>query len=169
MESAVLKTISWADQFDYPLKAWEVHKWLLKRKANLLEVEKALSKLQKKKRIKEQDGYFFLSTRKGLLKKRAKREREHKASVGRIKLLSKLYKLNPKVKLTACYGELITPNCLVSDLERLIFKKSRENAIKVLQLQLLWERGKQYKKFLEENSWAFEYFPNFTVKKARSR
>ena len=121
--------------------------------------------MAKKKKIKEAEGFYFLFGRKGLVKKRVEREEEYKKSLRGIKLLAKAYKINPKVKLTACYGELISPNCLLSDLEQFSFEKNRESALKVLQIQLLWERGKPFKKFLEENSWAFEYFPNFTMRK----
>ena len=166
MEGAVLKTLELINSFDYPLKAWEIHKWLFKRKGNLRDVEKALRRLLKKKKITQQNGYYFLSSRKGLLKKRLRKENEYKKSLKRISFLSKAYKLNPKIKLTACYGEFISPNCLVSDLEQFSFKKGKESALQILQIQLIWERGKYFREFLEEHSWAFEYFPNFMVKKA---
>jgi hypothetical protein len=34
-------------------------------------------------------------------------------------------------------------------------------AHEVLQMRVLWQRGLVYQKFLEENSWAFEYLPNW--------
>src|SRR5262245_34090416 len=48
MESAILKTLIYADIFDYPLKAWEIHKWLIsKKKCELSEVEESLRRLVK--------------------------------------------------------------------------------------------------------------------------
>lgn len=165
MESAILKTLEFINSFDYPLKAWEIHKWLLKKKAGLRDVEKALKRLIKKKKVREVSGYYFLRSRKGLIKKRIEREGEYRKSLKKITLLSKIYKLDPRINIAACYGELISPNCLVSDLTALSYRKTKDDALKILQIQIIWERGKQYHKFLEENSWAFEYFPNFSVRK----
>ena len=70
MEKAILKTLAYADIFDYPMTLREIHKWLINKKANLRQVEKVLSKLSKKGKVKSKKEYYFLARREEIVKRR---------------------------------------------------------------------------------------------------
>ncbi len=115
MEKAVLKTLIYADIFDYPLKAWEVHKWLIGKKATLKQVEKTLKDKNLKSKIKNQKGYYFFSKRKQIVRKRINREKESKEYLKVAKIAGFLLKLIPWVKLVGISGSLAMRNSSKKD------------------------------------------------------
>ncbi|MBI2594036.1 hypothetical protein HYW44_05345 [Candidatus Daviesbacteria bacterium] len=123
MEKAILKTLAYYDIFEFPLKAWEVHKWLIGppsgragKSASLKQVEKKLKKLNqesrlsrgspKAARIMNKGDYFFLTGKKGLVKERVRREKVSKRHYQTAKLISLLFKVIPWVKLVGVSGSL---------------------------------------------------------------
>lgn len=110
MERAVLKTLIYADIFDYPLKVWEIHKWLVGKQTILREVEKALDKLVKKSRVDYQDGYFFLKGRKRIVQKRLGKSKPSSAYFRKARLVAIIFKLIPWVKLVGISGGLAMEN-----------------------------------------------------------
>lgn len=211
MEKAILKTLIYADIFDYPLRAYEIHKWLIGRKATLRQIERALDKLSKKKKVKNQRGYFFL--RDGLVRKRILRRRGSQRFLLKAKFTTWFLKIIPWIKLVGISGGLAMENASkVDDIDlflitarnrlwitrllalillsltgqrRQVGQKGRKIAGKlclnilleegsleqtskdiylaheVLQMRVLWQRNGIYKKYLEDNSWAFKYLPNW--------
>ncbi len=159
MEKAVLKTIILFDIENYPLTIYEIHKWLISKKANLRQVEKALKKLLDQNLIKRERDYYFLSDRKSLVQKRFKKEEEILQSQQTSHLASLPLKLNPAVKFIA----LDFNGSLVQFKEEISFKKDLLSAKKILSLKLIWQRKKEYLNFLEKNSWVFKYFPNWVT------
>src|SRR3990167_8778923 len=99
MEKAILKTLIYGDIFDYPLKVYEIHKWLIGKKANLRQVEKALEILIVKGKVKKVKGYYVLPKRKELVNKRKRREKQSKAYFRKAKLLALILKIVPWIKL----------------------------------------------------------------------
>lgn len=215
MEKAILKTLAYGDIFDYPLKAYEIHKWLVGRKASLRQVESALGGVVKSAKCKVQNGYYFLSTRNGLVGKRQKRQRHSANYFRKAKLLTSILKAIPWIKLVGISGGLAMDNATKADdidlfiitsknrlwVSRILAlgllsltgqrRKAGENSRKsagklcinilleedrlgqsnmdiylaheVLQMKPLWYRDGIYQKYLEENSWAFRFLPNWTT------
>lgn len=106
MEKAVLKTLAYYDVFDFPLKAWEIHKWLIGKKASLQQVQKALEKLLKKEKIGLSKGYYFLISRKKVVKKRLEKEVVSEKHLKTAKYFGLLFRLIPWVKLVGISGSL---------------------------------------------------------------
>lgn len=213
MEEAILKTLAYGDIFDYPLKAWEIHKWLIGKKASLRQVEKTLKKLYQVSRIKYQGGYYFLPKRETLVRKRLERQRQSERYLFQSKFIAQLFKLIPWVKLMGISGSLAMENSTKKDdidlfiitlkdrlwLTRILLlgvvdllgrRRKRGDKLtkiagkicintllsedslaqkdkniylahEVLQMKVLWQRIGIYQKYLEDNSWAFKYLPNW--------
>ncbi|OGE38002.1 hypothetical protein A3D79_03625 [Candidatus Daviesbacteria bacterium RIFCSPHIGHO2_02_FULL_39_8] len=115
MEKAILKTLIYADIFDYPLTIFEIHKWLIGRKVSLRQVEKALGRLSQESRVKSQGGYYFLPKRDGLVVKRTRREKQSEKYLRKAQVLSSLLKLIPWVKLVGVSGGLAMENASKRD------------------------------------------------------
>lgn len=117
MEKAVLKTLIYSDIFDYPLTIFEIHKWLIgppagraDRKVNLRQVESAIGRLRGKYQVLSIKGYYCLSKRKSLVKKRIERERYSKIYFRKAYLISQLLKLIPWIRLVGISGGLAMDN-----------------------------------------------------------
>src|SRR3990172_1629516 len=125
MEKSILKTLIYADIFDYPLKINEIHKWLIGRKTTLLQIEKALDKLVKSSRqrrglpetakLKVKSGYYFLPKRARIVGIRKRREKQSKIYFRKAKILSQLLKIIPWIKLVGVSGGLAMENAGKSD------------------------------------------------------
>lgn len=215
MEKAILKTLIYADIFNYPLKGHEIHKWLIGEEASLPQVEKALTRLLNKRKIETFRGYYFLPHKKNLILKRKTRGIQSIKYLKKAKLLSLSLKLIPSIKLVGISGGLAVNNasktddldlfiitskdrlwlcrmlaivildllgvrrkakmklpqtsgklCLNILLEEDKSEQERKDiyvAHEVLQMKVLWEREGVYQKYLEGNSWAFRFLPNWTT------
>lgn len=212
MEKAILKTLIYGDIFDYPLKAYEIHKWLIGRKATLRQVEKVLERLSKKGKVKNRKEYYFL---RDVVRKRILREKQSAIYFQKARLLAQILKLIPWIKLVGVSGGLAMENASKADdidlfvitaknrlwiarilalgllsltgQRRKVGEMGRKIAGKlclnillednrlgqqskdiylaheVLQMRVLWQRDGMYSKYLEDNSWAFKFLPNWTT------
>lgn len=115
MEKALLKTLIYADIFDYPLKINEIHKWLMGRKVTLRQVEKVLKRLSQVSIIKYQGGYYFLGWRNGLVTERRRREKQSAVYLKKVSLLSQILKVIPWIKLVGISGGLALHNASKKD------------------------------------------------------
>lgn len=215
MEKAILKTLIYANIFDYPMTVFEIHKWLIGRKAGLRQVESMLVRLSQKAKVKSQKEYYFLSERDGLVAKRRRREQQSEKYLRKAQVLSSLLQLIPWVKLVGISGGLAMGNadkgddidlfiitsknrlwisrlvmlgllsllgqrrkvgemggkiagklCINTLLEEDRLEQSSKDiylAHEVLQMKVLWERDGIYSKYLEDNSWAFKFLPNWVA------
>lgn len=213
MEKAILRTLVYADIFDYPLKIQEIHKWLIGRKATLRQIEKALRGLNQESRISSHGKYYFLRKREGLVIQRNHREKQSVRYFRKAKLLSQILKVVPWIKLVGISGGLALQNAskkddidlfIITNKNRLwisrllalglltltgqrrkVGEKGRKIAGKlclnilleedrleqqnkdifvaheVLQMKVLWQREGIYAEYLEDNSWAFKFLPNW--------
>lgn len=110
MEKAILKTLIYADIFNYPLTIYEIHKWLIGRKSNLRQVEKALHELVKNKKCKVKNGYYFLPRREDIVLKRKRKEKQSKVYFRKAKILCQILKIIPFIKLVGVSGGLAMDN-----------------------------------------------------------
>lgn len=115
MEKAILKTLVYADIFEYPLKAYEIHKWLIGKKASLIEVEKGLERLIKKGEVYRKEDLYFLTGRRELIKKRAEHKKISKRYLLKARVLSWFLKSILTIKLVGVSGGLAMENASKQD------------------------------------------------------
>lgn len=101
--------------FVYPLKGYEIHKWLIGKKITLHQVEKILGKLIKKRKIQNFRDYFFLPGKKELVSKRLKKEKQSLIYFRKAKFLVQALKLVPSIKLVGISGGLALNNASKHD------------------------------------------------------
>lgn len=176
MEKAILKTLNY---MEYPMKAYEIHKWLINKKATLFQVEKGLEKLIQKRKIQNKGDFYFLSKRKFVDTKSAN-------NAGGIKLLSYAFKILPSVKLVGISEKEVTKLTIITENKSLLFlkvlmnflginiketkesgknhKKNLQNAVAVLKMKPIFQRDGTYSKYLMENEWVFKFFPNWIAR-----
>ncbi|MBI4038469.1 hypothetical protein HY384_00775 [Candidatus Daviesbacteria bacterium] len=105
-----MKTLIYADIFDYPLKIWEIHRWLIGKKASLRQLKKALEKLLQNGKCKLKNGYYFLPGREGLVLKRKNRQKQSERYLKKAKILTQILKPITWVKLVGISGGLAMGN-----------------------------------------------------------
>ncbi|MBI2039732.1 hypothetical protein HYT18_01540 [Candidatus Microgenomates bacterium] len=115
MEKAILKTLIYADIFDYPLTIFEVHKWLIGMKVTLRQVEKALKKLNQESRIKNKGEYYFLHGKHRLVSKRQRRQTQSAQYLRKAQLITIFLKAIPWIKLVGVSGGLAMDNADKND------------------------------------------------------
>lgn len=148
MEQAILKTLTYADIFNYPLTTYEIHKWLIAKKVSLREVEAGLKRLIKKKKIEGGSGFYFLYGNSLLISKRKNRYKQSLGYLRTANLIVFLFKLVPWIKLVGVSGNLSMENSLKSDDIDLfvITSKNRLWISRILLLGLLSLIGKRRKR-----------------------
>lgn len=112
MENAILKTLIYSSIFDYPLKVYEIHKWLIGTNGTLRQLQKALNKQTK---IKSEKGYYFLGRPNGQVLKRKRKEKQSEIYFKKAKRLSQILKLVPWIKLVGVSGGVAMNNAGKSD------------------------------------------------------
>ncbi len=110
MEKAILKTLIYADIFDYPLNTYELHKWLINKKLTLRQIEKIVNRLRLESLIQVKGKYYFLPKREKLVGIRNRREKQSKIYLRKVKLVSQFLKLVPWIKLVGISGGLALDN-----------------------------------------------------------
>lgn len=112
LSKAILKTLCYADVFDYPLTADELGKYLINGGTTSV---LALSKALKRRLNLSKNGYFFLEGRSGLIEIRKKRERWVKEKMKIAKRIAWWLKLIPIIKMVAVTGALAMNNTKEED------------------------------------------------------
>lgn len=136
MEKAVLRTLIYADIFDYPMKVWEIQKWIIGRKATFKQVEKTLEKMYQVSRIKYYGDYYFLKGRRGLVKERVARQKISERLLKQARLISQIFKIIPWIKLVGVSGSLAMENAdKNSDID--LFIITEKNKLWICRLGLL--------------------------------
>lgn len=110
MERAILKTLTYADIFDYPLTLRELHKWLINEKCDLRTLEKALNRLNKKSKIGYLKDFYFLKGRENIVLSRIRKSKQSAVYIRKANLISKLLKIIPWIKLVGISGGLSMEN-----------------------------------------------------------
>ncbi len=112
MKSAIIKTLLYADIFDYPLKPEEVWQWLIWEKKELpskLNFEKALSDFKKIK------GLYSLNDKRELVILRKQREKYSAKKFIKARKISRIAGIIPLVKFVGITGALAMENAKEDD------------------------------------------------------
>lgn len=154
MKKAVLKTLIYADIFDYPLKINELHKWLIGKKITIRQLEEALGKLVDRLQVTAclpaRQGYrefYCLPKKTGLATKRVRKEKQSEIYFKKAKMLAQALKLIPWVKLVGISGGLAMKNAgKIDDIDLFIItQKNRLWISRLLCLGLLSLLGQRRK------------------------
>lgn len=108
-KKAILRTLAYADVFDYPLKENEIYRFLIsKSQMSSSKFQKGL--LSPSPEISEKDGFYFLRGRKGIVATRKKRERWSQEKLKIARRVAGWLKLIPSIKMVAITGALAMEN-----------------------------------------------------------
>jgi D-beta-D-heptose 7-phosphate kinase/D-beta-D-heptose 1-phosphate adenosyltransferase len=116
LQVAVVKTLCYADIFNYPLTIKELHKFLIyKKKTSLKALLYAIKTLENNSVINQRQSYLFLKGRNQILEKRLQRK---KYSHQKLKIAQKVgdwLKLIPAIQAIAVTGTLAMENTKKED------------------------------------------------------
>ena len=107
LQKAVLKTLAYADIFDYPLTLQEIERWLIKFKAPSSKIK---TTIQNAKLIQAKKGFYFLNGKEELLELREKREKWSQNKLKIAQKVAKWLKLVPTISMVAVTGALAMNN-----------------------------------------------------------
>ena len=107
INEAILRTLIYADLFDYPLTVEETWRFLLIKKSSKEEIKKAYRDL---KPTKEHDGFYFLKGREKIVGLRKKRQKWSQKKLTIAEKTAKSLKLIPWVKMIGITGGLAILN-----------------------------------------------------------
>lgn len=107
----ILKTVHYADLFDYPLKREEIHYYLISQREVSLEIVVVeLNLLVKEGRLLRDGGYYFLPGRQVLIETRQEREAFSRLKMARIREAVELLRLWPWTQMIGLTGALAVGN-----------------------------------------------------------
>ncbi len=113
LEKAILRTLCYADVFDYPLTGKEVFRWLigpldppaLKKKTGIINTLKTANH-----KIKERGGYYYFSGRSQIISLRQRRLKYAQEKLAVAVKVAKWLNLIPSVRIVAVSGALAMNN-----------------------------------------------------------
>lgn len=109
-QKAIIKTLSYADVFEYPLTASEIWRFLISSTVySQKQIDKALLD------ISLEGGYYYLKGRRSIIHKRRKREKESQKKLEIAKRISLTLSIIPSVNLVGASGNLAMRNARKSD------------------------------------------------------
>ncbi len=134
LEKSILKTIAFADVFDYPLTLTEIYKWLFKPKKingrypSLFDIKKELENSKDlDKKLSGKEGFFYLKGRRSIVFLRKQNNNLAEAKYSRIVNLIKVYKYIPFVRMIAVCNSLAISNANEnSDIDLFIITKKNK-------------------------------------------
>lgn len=151
IKTAVLKTLCYSDIFGYPLRAEEIHRFLInEQKVSLPDLLKAIDRLKKEKLVFEKQGYWFLADRQELIKVRKKRKKYSQAKIKIARRAAAFMKTTPTIQMIALTGALAMENSGNQDDIDLLITTSRNRlwltrALTVLKVPLIAKRRRPVK------------------------
>lgn len=90
IEQSIVKTLCYADIFDYSLEKKQIHQFLIsKSKHRTGDVSDVVDKLIQERLIEAQNGYIVLTGRLRLTKKRLSRKKHSKLKIGKAEIVGK--------------------------------------------------------------------------------
>jgi len=118
IKTAILKTLAYADVFDFPLKEDEIGKYLIisaKGKRQKAKLQIKIQKLIREGKIEEKEGFYFLRGREKIVKIRKERERESRKKLQIARGIGEILKFIPTIKMVAVTGALAISNSKAGD------------------------------------------------------
>lgn len=113
---AILKTLSYADFFDFPLKTKEIWRWQIASKGSSLPaIEKNLIRLVKEGRVKQKGEYYFLPGREKIVFLRRQRETFSRQKLALAQEAAGKLKRFPFVQMIGVTGALAMDNAKKDD------------------------------------------------------
>jgi hypothetical protein len=112
VESAILRTVLYADIFDYPLTIEELYQYLIGHKAaSSQQIEKLLTSSQRLQALlHQQKGYIVLQTRTELIEHRLQRQAQAAPLLDSAKRYGRWFALLPFVRMVAITGAVAMAN-----------------------------------------------------------
>src|SRR3989344_3072525 len=114
-EKALIKTLVYADIFDYPLKENELWRYFIGKKIKLYAFHQAISLLIKKKRIEYKDGFYTLKKRKFLIRERLQKEKIAVFKLTHAKQVAQWLSIVPTIHFIGVSGALAVNNAPEDD------------------------------------------------------
>lgn len=114
LAKTILRTLIYADIFDYPLKREEIGKWLIGSKIINYKLQ-IINQLQNSKLIKKKNGYYFLKERENIINIRLQRESYAKEKLKLAKKITSILKIIPTIQLIGITGALAMNNTKKDD------------------------------------------------------
>ncbi|OGG31160.1 hypothetical protein A3I51_00470 [Candidatus Gottesmanbacteria bacterium RIFCSPLOWO2_02_FULL_38_8] len=116
MRMAVVKTLAYADIFDYPLTLTEINKYLIGFSLKGKKTHRSLiTNIKKIPQIKESDGYYFFSGREKIVRERKRKLIESRKKMRIARRIARLLFYLPTIKMIAVTGNLALYNADISD------------------------------------------------------
>lgn len=116
LEAAVIRTLAYADVFDYPLTVQEIHRYLIGLSVSLAEIQAFLSSCQAGAPIRHSaPGFYTLSGREKLVEQREFRARASVNLWPQARAWGKLITRLPFVRMLAVTGALAVDNARPQD------------------------------------------------------
>jgi hypothetical protein len=153
LKKAILRTLAYADIFDYPLKKEEIWKFLLSNiEYRISNIKKALEELPQ---ISQKEGCYYLKGRRGLVSLRKKRARWSKKKMRRARRAAGWLKLVPTIKMVAITGALAMENSQKDDDHDLLIVTAKNRLwltrlMTVLLIELVASRRRPQDKKVED-------------------
>lgn len=171
MEQAILKTLIYADLFDFPMKVWEIHRWLYGKKVTLFQVEKVLKRKRFASRLNSQGDYYFIKGRKGLVKKRLEREVVSGSFNRQVSIIGFILRIVPWIKLLGISGSLAMGNSdKLSDIDLFVVSQKRRLWLtRICVLSILGFLGKRRRRTDSETDAAGKFCVNVLIEEDQTR
>ncbi len=110
LEKAIVSTLKYHNEFDYPLELEEIWKLLIINRIPKTKLENLLTQLIKEKKIGKTRDYYYISGRKSIVSIRKKREKYSKEKIKIGKRIIQLFKFIPWIKMVGITGALAMNN-----------------------------------------------------------
>lgn len=115
IREAVLKTLAYADLFDYPLRLEEIHDGLFACDASLNEVDAALSDCERRGVIEQNNHLYFIRGRDQIVAARGQRRQQSRRLLEKNAWLLRLMINFPFVRSLSLSGAMAFENCHKAD------------------------------------------------------
>jgi hypothetical protein len=109
IQEAILKTVAYADLFDYPLTLHEIKRYLIESPEDR-SVKEALNRMTADLRLIYTDGFYYLPRREGIIKIRQGRRAASQPKLQKAKQVAAVLKFIPWIKLIGVTGALAMEN-----------------------------------------------------------
>lgn len=115
-KDSIIKTLCYADLFDYPLTGKQLHRFLIsKHKTTLNSVISVARSLETEKNIFQSNGFYYLKNRKKIINKRIQKRAYSKRKMKIAERVGSWLKIIPTVKAVAVTGALAMDNTVKDD------------------------------------------------------